>query len=423
MYDLAVCGKAFIDGRFEQCEIAIDQGRIVEIKNSFECTNRMDFNHGFIVPGGIDAHVHFRCPGGSHKGDFYTEGAAAACGGITTVADMPNTSPPTTDPAGLEEKLKAAQVCPIDHALFAGFSKEQSPAELEAIAPKCAGFKLYMGSTTGSLLMDSNEDCEKALMMASHWSKPVWVHAEDQSIISGGQQEAGDIRGHLRMRPPEAEVRAVKRILSFNNGQGLHIAHVSTGAGLELIKKSGCTCEVSPHHLLLDAKDGGDAFMKVNPPLREEKEKAMLWEGLRTGSIDIVASDHAPHTKDEKEQEFLFAPSGVPGVETLYPILMYYAKKGFISFERLADAISVRPALILGLKDRGVIKKGAVADLVVFDQHKETKIKGDDLHYKCGWTPYEGMDAVFPRVVISKGEVIAKECNFEGGKGTGNLVH
>jgi len=425
MYDLVVCGKAFIDGgRFEQVEIGIDNGRIAAVKKSIECHHsRLDFAHGIIVPGGIDAHVHFRSPGGSHKGDFFSEGVAAACGGITTVCDMPNTNPPTVDNTGLELKLKMAGDCPVDYGIFAGFASGQQPKAIEDIAPHCIGFKLYMGSTTGSLLLDSETDIKQALLMSSHWPKPVWVHAEDQTIINSRPKDATDIHGHLRMRPAEAEERAIARILAFNDGNEIHIAHVSTAAGLRHLKGSKATCEVAPHHLILDVKDErSDAFLKVNPPLREPGEKAALWEGLRNGEIDILASDHAPHTRDEKQQEFEYAPSGLPGVETMYPLMMHYAKKGFVPYERLVDAISVRPAKILGMSDRGAIKEGNVADLVIFDQHNETKIKAEDLHYKCGWTPYEDMDAIFPEMVISKGEVIVKEQNFEGEKGTGKLV-
>jgi dihydroorotase len=422
MYDLVVCGKVYLDGQFEQCEIGIDNGRITAIKKAIECHNRIDLAHGVIVPGGIDSHVHFRCPGRGHKGDFSTGGMSAACGGITTVCDMPNTNPPTVNLGGLDQKLKAAEDCPVDFSLYAGFSKGQEISDLEAIVSKCIGFKLYMASTTGSLLIESDQGAEKALLMASHWSKPVWVHAEDQYVIDSRPKEAKDIQGHLRMRPPEAEARAIGRILAFNQGKGLHIAHVTTGVGLELVKPSEATCEVTPHHLILDVKNEGDAFLKVNPPLREEAEKPRLWEGLRSGDIDILASDHAPHTKDEKEQEFEFAPSGMPGVETIYPIMMHYAKKGFVTYERLVESISVKPAEILGMSDRGVIEEGTQADLVIFDLHQETKIKAENLHYKCGWTPYEGMEAIFPQMVISKGEIIAKDCNFEGRKGDGSLV-
>lgn len=423
MYDLALCGKAFIDNEFTQCEIAIEQGKIVDVKRSLVAAKRIEITHGFIMPAGIDAHVHFRSPGGEHKGNFLSEGIAAACGGITTVVDMPNTNPATVGPPGLKAKIKAARNCPIDYGFYAGFTKGQKPSSLEDIMPKCVGFKLFMGSSTGNLLLDTDDLIKEALLMASHWDKPVWVHAEDQPIIEASAFETKNIQDHLRARPPSAEEKAIRRILSFNDGNGIHIAHLTTQAGLELVKGTQCTSEVSPHHLLMEVFDDGNSFYKMNPPLRQNHDRMALWNGLANGEIDIIASDHAPHTKEEKEQEFHLAPSGIPGVETLLPMMIYWAKQGKVSFERLIDATSFRPAMILGLHDRGVIEEGAQADLVVFDHHEESKIDQDYLHYKCGWSPYHGQPAIFPEMVFSKGELIVKDGNFEGYKGAGKLVY
>jgi dihydroorotase len=316
MYDLILRGKAFVNNGLIECELGIEGGKITAIKKTLQGPKKMDLGASIILPAGIDPHVHFRSPGATQKGDFQTESIAAACGGITTVLDMPNTKPSTTDKTGMAEKLVEAKASCIDYGLFAGLKKGQTPEDLD-IAKQAVGFKLYMASTTGDLLLASDPEIRSALDMVSKWKRPLCVHAEDEFMIQKKRYQEKDITDHHKIRSPQSESTAITRILALNSSGKTHIAHVSSIGGLEALKGTGATCEVAPHHLLLDIGIPSSQFLKVNPPIRTKNDRAALWDGLRSGAITILGSDHAPHTKKEKDVEFDIAPSGVPGVETM----------------------------------------------------------------------------------------------------------
>jgi len=386
---LNVEGKFYYRGEIIEGAIKIEDGKIKEIKKSLPDSKKIK---GIILPGAIDIHVHFREPGFTHKEDFYTGTMSAAMGGVTFIMDMPNTNPPVGDLATFQEKLRlVAQKANIDFSLYFLLNENA-----EYLKEHNAAFKLYMGETTKALP-------GKVRGIDAFVS----VHAELDECI---RKESKDLRDHDLARSESCEVRAVKTLL----GRGkFHIAHVSSIDTVDMCKIGRFTCEVTPHHLFLHKDMPLGSFGKVNPPLRAKWMSERLWEELLNGRIDIVASDHAPHTIEEKEEEFAHAPSGIPEVETYVPIFLYLMKLGKIPLKRMVEVLMKRPAELVGVK-KGKIEAGYDADLIAFTLSEVKKIRNRDIHYKCGWTPYEGFNAIFPHTVLLRGEPIVENYEFVG---------
>ncbi len=390
-------GKFYYKGEVIEGAIEIEDGKIKRIKKSLSGAKRIK---GLILPGAIDLHVHFREPGYEEKEDFYTGTLSAAFGGVTFVMDMPNTAPPVKDIASFQDKLRrVAPKANVDFSLY--FMLGENAEILKGINP---AFKLYMGETTNA---EGGE-------IRSVENAFISVHAELNECI---RKDSKDLKDHDVARPESCEVRAVRKLL----GRGkYHIAHVSSIDTVDICKAGGFTCEVTPHHLFLHRDMPIGTYGKVNPPLRAKWMAEKLWEELVNGRIDIVASDHAPHTIEEKEQEFSAAPAGIPEVETYVPIFMYLMKIGKISLHRAMEILMQRPAELVGVK-KGKIEEGYDADLIAFNLSDIRKIRAKDLHYKCGWTPYEGFNAIFPHTVIVRGETIVD--NYElANERTGKFV-
>ncbi len=390
-------GKFYYKGEVIEGAIEIEDGKIKRIKKSLSGAKRIK---GLILPGAIDLHVHFREPGYEEKEDFYTGTLSAAFGGVTFVMDMPNTAPPVKDIASFQDKLRrVAPKANVDFSLY--FMLGENAEILKGINP---AFKLYMGETTN---VEGGE-------IRSVENAFISVHAELNECI---RKDSKDLKDHDVARPESCEVRAVRKLL----GRGkYHIAHVSSIDTVDICKAGRFTCEVTPHHLFLHRDMPLGTYGKVNPPLRAKWMAEKLWEELVNGRIDIVASDHAPHTIDEKEQEFSAAPAGIPEVETYVPIFMYLMKIGKISLHRAMEILMQRPAELVGVK-KGKIEEGYDADLIAFNLSDIRKIRAKDLHYKCGWTPYEGFNVIFPHTVIVRGETIVE--NYElASERTGKFV-
>src|SRR5579884_528826 len=347
-----------------------------------------------VLPGLIDSHVHFREPGGTHKEDFLSGTRAALAGGVTTILDMPNTQPPTDSREHLaEKKALAAKKAVVDYGLYLGATNSNIEEAL-AISDQVVALKLYMGSSTGSLLVT------EFAPLYRHFStfplhKPVVVHAEDeQSLKYFGSLHPRD---HNRARPALSAQIAVSRALAIaeKTGRALHIAHTTTARELELIqeaKQKGVhvTCEVTPLHLFLSEEDQhrlGNSG-KVNPPLRAESDRAALWTYLDT--IDTIATDHAPHTRAEKNQPYEQAPSGMPGVQTMLPLLLTAASEGKVTLNEIVKRCVVHPARIFGLKTKGALEIGKDADIVLVNPHVEYELADEQMLSKCGWTPFAG---------------------------------
>lgn len=424
--DLSVEGNIYINGTFQQCCIGIENGKIKEIKKILKSDEHFNFRNKLILPAGIDAHVHFRDPGLTHKEDVSTGSLASAYGGISCVFDMPNTIPPTTNLQNLNDKIdNFRKKSLVDFGLYAGITNDNLE-EITKLSKKCNGFKIYLGDTTGSLLF-YNKNLKGALTEIGITEKPVLFHAEDEECLIKHKSKETNIQDHLRFRPSICEEISIKNILNASHGVNckIHICHVSSCEGLELLKSRprNISFGITPHHSLLssDKELMAPTFYKVNPPIRTSFDKELLFNSLKNGLADNLESDHAPHTKEEKNLDFDEAPSGVPGIETMYPIFLYLAKKEQIPFQRLISLLCNRPAEILNIP-KGKIQVGYDADFIVVDLKNECKIKGENLHSKCGWTPFEDWPAIFPDNVFIRGEKIIDDHEIQVKQSFGKFV-
>jgi len=400
--------RIFFHKEIRSYDLLIKDGRIGEIGRDLKADSTMDARGLLILPGGIDSHVHFRDMGEVHKEDWFTGSSAAAAGGVTTVIEHPNTVPPTTTVASLKKKLEVAKRSVVDYGINAGVT-----GGYENLT------RLWKDGVTafGEIFMDDLEDGDifEALKIVGDIGATACIHAEDREAVLEDST-----------RPKICEIRAIETVLKMRKSLGvkLHVCHLSTKRGLELLKGKNVTKEVTPHHLFLSEDDFKKAgpFAKMNPPLRNESDKAFLWQGIRDGTIDILASDHAPHTIEEKSVDILDAPSGVPGVETMIPLMLSSVKKDQISLERLVTLASHNPARIFGLTRKGAIEIGKDADLIFVNMKAEKKIKSDKLHSKSCWTPFEGRNAIFPDKVLLRGGVVFEDGVEQGKAGYGNFL-
>jgi len=424
--DLTIEGKAYINGSFETCCIGVNQGKICAIKKILKGDTHLKFNRKLILPAGVDLHVHFRDPGFTHKEDFSTGSKAAAFGGITCVFDMPNTIPQTTTLQHLSDKIVSSRKkAYVDFGIYAGIT-DTNIKDIEALAQTCSGFKIYLGGSTNSLLLDKRH-LNEAFRNIYSTGKLVLIHAEDESCLMRYKKQENDIADHLRCRPAACEETAIKEILAASRDVApkIHICHLSSCDGLGLLRNrsKNISCGVTPHHLLLSTEKQptpGSRY-KVNPPLRTVLDKEALFDGMRKGSIDIMESDHAPHTLEEKGTAFDDAPAGLPGVETMFPLFLYMAKKELLSFQRLISLICEKPAEILKIP-KGKIEIGRDADFIIVDLKKDCRVKSENLHSKCGWTPFDGWSAIFPTDVFVRGEKLIEEHEILVRQGFGRFV-
>ena len=354
----------------------------------------VDAARRLVLPGFIDSHVHFREPGDTHKEDFYSGTSAALAGGVTTILDMPNTQPPTVGRDRLAEKAALASTkAVVDYGFYLG-ATDSNVEEALSVSDSVAALKLYMGSSTGPLLVT------EFTPMYRHFAtfplyKPIVVHAEDeQSLKYFGASGSKD---HNQSRPPLSAQIALSRALAIaeETGRVLHVAHTTTARELELIQEAKhkgvhVTCEVTPLHLFLTEDDQHRLgnFGKVNPPLRAESDQKALWTYFDT--IDTIATDHAPHTREEKNQPYEQAPSGMPGVQTMLPLLLTAASEGRVALNEIVKRCVVHPARIFGLKTKGALEIGKDADIVLVNPNVEYELTNEQMLSKCGWTPFAG---------------------------------
>lgn len=385
--------KVLINGEFLERNILIDddKGKIAKIAVAAELKTAdevIEASGKYALPGLIDIHVHFREPGMTHKEDFLTGSRAAAAGGVTTVFDMPNTKPATTTVALLNEKRKiAAAKCLVNYGLYLGATINNINEVKKA--RNIPGVKLYMGSTTGDMAMTDKENIREFF----HSGRKIVVHAEDEELM---KKNAEKFKGqnepyiHAKIRGNEVAVAALKEAVAI--GGNIHITHSSTREEMKLIKAKGLSCDVTPHHLFLTAdelKKQGN-YVKMNPPLRSREDVEALWQAVNDGTVTCVATDHAPHTTEEKETDYWDAPPGVPGVQTMLPLLLDAVNKKRLSLQQLIKLTSENPAALFGVKNKGKIAIAADADITLVDLTEEKTIKNGDQLSKCGWTPFDG---------------------------------
>jgi dihydroorotase len=400
-----------LEGGLAECCIGIEDGRIAKVAKTIgRADKRIEFPGSIIMPAGVDLHVHFREPGMTGKEDFATGSMAAACGGTSFVIDMPNTKPPTRTLSDVKEKISIASK--KSHVDFGISALLGSKTDVKKIVELAMAFKIYLGETTGSLGIDAGELLDA--LSNPGIKRPVFVHAEHLEALSETPEMS--LADHDQRRSEESEFRAAALVLdSTPKGRAVHLLHVTQPEILQLAAKRRASAEVTPHHLLLDTSSHLGALGKINPPLRSKSTRMRLWEAFSSGLVDTIGSDHSPHTVAEKEQEFDAAPSGMPGVETLMPLMLQKVAEGKLDIAVLSRCCSARPAEIVGI-NKGRITVGMDADMIAVDLRCSSKISADRLHSKCGWTPYEGMLGVFPAATYIRGEEVARDGELSGGR-------
>jgi dihydroorotase len=369
---------------------------------------RIDATGKRLLPGMIDVHVHFRQPGFGHKETWTTGSKSAAAGGVTTVVDQPNTEPPTIDAAGYDAKAELAAASLVDYGINGGVTRKWDPDELFGCDLFALG-EVFLADSTGEMGIDGQLFTE-ALDQASEAETTVTVHAEDATLFNESAHDRNDPDAWSAYRTAQAEEEAVRRAcaLAEQRDTRIHIAHTSTPEGIDIAKETGMSCEVTPHHLFLSRSDLDDlgTHGRMNPPLRRERRRQQVYDRVVDGTVDMIATDHAPHTAAEKDADIWSAPSGVPGVETVLPLLLAEAVEGNFSFERVRDLTAATPAELFDLSNRGRVETGNFADLVLVDPDDIEPIRAADLHTNCEWTPFEGWDGIFPEWTMLRGEMV-----------------
>lgn len=421
MYDLIIRDATIVSaGGRQVADIAIEGSRIAYVggKAAGPARKEIDAIGRFVMPGVIDTHVHFRDPGDGRREDWGSGSRAAVAGGVTTVLDMPNTTPATLDMATVKAKLAlAAKASVANYGVWVGAAAGNLGllGDVWDSGLVC-GIKVFMGDSTGALAVD-DATLEGVFTRTRGL---IGVHAEDQHVLEAAKKKWQNNPNpvHNDVRPPEAAVEAVRKLMDLvrRTGRSVHICHLSTQGELTLLDPYrgdlSITCEVSPHHLFLSVETVGDKLgqmIKVNPPIRAELDRKALWTAVKRGRIDTFGSDHAPHTLDDKRRSYWQAPSGIPGVETMYPLLMSAVAHGRMNLERLVEMSCEAPARIFGLKDKGTIRAGADADLILFREGELLRLGREHLHSRVRWSPYVGKEvAAFPELVMVQGRIVAR---------------
>ena len=407
--ELVIEGRAYFKGKLQSVCIGVEKSRIVAVKKLLRGERHLDFGERLILPGAIDIHTHMREPGMTRKEDFASGTISAAFGGVTCVFDMPNTKPPTLSLQDVEEKKAlASRKAWTDFGLFGGCSDSSDPGR---IASEVVGFKIFMSSTTGSVLLSEDASIRRSFDFIRPFNKVVSVHAEDEHLIADGPEQSP--KDHDRNRPDQAEARAIKRLASLGAANRVNVCHITSRLGIEALAKTNFSAEATPHHMLLDFNRSKTGYARINPPLRRKEDRESVLKAFTEGGIGILASDHAPHTIEEKEQEFSAAPSGCPGVETSFPLMLALTKHEHLSLPRLINAACERPAELFGL-NKGSIEVGKDADLAIYDPREVVQVDSKRLHSKCGWTLFDGFEAIFPQAVFLRGQLMVEEGTLVG---------
>jgi len=384
-----------------EADIGVRDGRIAALGDLSRAATEtaVDCKGLHILPGVIDTQVHFREPGLTHKEDLETGSRGAVLGGVTGVFEMPNTAPLTTTREAFEAKIEAGtNRMHCDFAFYVGGTHENvaNLPELEKL-PGCAGVKVFMGSSTGSLLVQDDDGVEAILNVIRRRAA---FHSEDEYMLEKRKalRVPGDPASHPVWRSPEVALNCTKRLVALarKTGKRIHLLHISTGEEIAFLAdhKVVASVEVTPHHLTLDdtayARLG--TYVQMNPPVREKSHQNRIWAGVENGVADILGSDHAPHTREEKEHPYPESHSGMTGVQTLVPTMLNHVNNGRLSLERFVDMTSHGPNRIFGIARKGRIAVGYDADLTVVDLKCKGTITNDWIASKAGWTPYDGVD-------------------------------
>lgn len=416
------------EGRF-QADVGISDGKIVRVGDIPANQGRtiVDASGKHVLPGAIDTQVHFREPGNEHKEDLETGSKAAVAGGVTSFFDMPNTNPPTATQDALNQKLElAAGRCWANYAFYIGATPENAGQldQLERL-PGCCGVKVFMGSSTGDLLIDDDGVLERVL---ANGVRPCAVHSEDEARLRQRKplfEKDPNPANHPVWRDVETAVLSTRKLfdLAAKTGRRVHLLHVSTADELGLIEKAReqgvkVTAEVTPQHLFFFAPDCYETLgtlAQMNPPIRDSWHQLALRKAVAEGLFDVVGSDHAPHTLEEKALPYPKSPSGMPGVQTLLPVMLDLASDGLLRLEDVVRLLCENPARLFGIKNKGFILEGFDADIAVVDLTETRIVRKEILFSKCGWSPYEGEALTgWPTDVIVNGRLAFSAGRHQG---------
>lgn len=401
--------KIVNEGQVFESDVLIENGRIERIDDNISQTNSdikvIEANGQYLLPGVIDDQVHFREPGLTHKGDIHSESRAAVAGGITSFIEQPNTVPQATTIALLEEKYAlAAQQSIANFAFNLGATNDNLEALKRADKSKHAGIKIFMGSSTGNMLVDDHAALEKIFGEVDH---QLIVHCEDEATIKANLEKFKEEYGNAIPMDAHPKIRSVEACylsssfaveLAKEHQTRLHVYHLSTAKETDLfsnkvpLPKKRITAEACVHHLWFTDADYTEkgSLIKWNPAVKSAEDREGIWKALLDDRIDVIATDHAPHTLEEKQNPYLKAPSGGPLVQHALVAMMEFVHKDKISIEKLVQKMCHNPAILFGVKERGFIREGYHADLVLVDAHRPWNVNSENILYKCGWSPFEG---------------------------------
>jgi len=420
-YDLIVRGGEVVNhaGR-GLADVGVRGGKIVEVGDLAQASagEVFDATGLTVMPGVIDTQVHFREPGLEWKEDLETGSRAAVLGGVTAVFEMPNTEPTTTDPDALADKLARAKGrMHCDHAFYVGGTHENARwlGELERL-PGCCGIKVFMGASTGTLLVQDDEGIEQVLR---HVNRRAAFHSEDEYRLADRRPLArqGDWTSHYEVRDATSAIQSTERLVRIAKalGKRIHVLHVTTAQEVAFLAdhKDVASVEFTPQHLTLEGPEAYErlkGYAQMNPPIRTAEHRAALWAALANGIPDVLGSDHAPHTSEEKARPYPASPSGMPGVQTLLPVMLTHVAEGRLTLEHLVDLTSHGANRLFQLADKGRMAEGYDADLTIVDLKARRTIRHDMMASRVGWTPFDGMEAKgWPMATIIRGEVVMRD--------------
>jgi len=416
-------GEVFLpNSSIEKIDIGIKDSKIVELGDLSKKKKKKKIvvNNLIVLPGAIDSQVHFREPGLTHKEDIMNGTKGAILGGVTSIFEMPNTNPSTTTEAALNEKISIAQKnAYCNYSFFVGAAKEniENLKKLERL-PGCCGVKIFMGSSTGDLLVEDDDSLRKILASGN---RRVAVHSEDEYRLRERKHLVEDskvgVSSHPLWRDSQTAIRSTQRLLKIaqETKRKIHVLHISTGDEILILKKfkNFSTCEVTPQHLFFYAPDCYEnlgSLAQMNPPIRDKSHNIGLWKGIEEKIVDVIGSDHAPHTLEEKKKEYPNCPSGMTGVQTILPIMLDFVNKGKLGINDLVRLLCYNPAKIYNMKSKGEIKIGNDADFSIVDLNKEFTITNEWIASKSGWTPYNGLKITgLPVFTVVNGKIVMQD--------------
>ena len=425
MLDLIIKnGSCYIDKNLKEQDIAVKDGKIIEIgKITSDSKETFDAKNLTVLPGCIDTQTHFREPGSTDTEDLNSGSRAAIVGGITGVFEMPNTNPPTSNKIEFQKKLDLAKnrmYC--NYAFYFGATADNASdlADLKNLEG-CCGVKLFAGSSTGNLLVAKEDDIEKVF---KNTSKVVSVHSEDEDVLNKNKKliKNGDVHSHPVWRSEECAISSTRRIVKIAERykKKAHILHVTTKQEVDFLSqhKADITFEITPQHLTIYAPDCYDklgSYAQMNPPIRDKSHYDRLWYAIKNNYNDTIGSDHAPHLKKNKEKTYPNSPSGMPGVQTLMPVMLNHINEGKLTLEQLINFVCENPVKIFGIKNKGFIKEGYDADFTIVDMNKKIVIKNEKIESKCGWSPFHEFEFKgTPVAAIIAGQIKMREGKIIG---------